>query len=86
MFLKIVHTLSYRLTETAGIPFEHALELINTMNEGYSGPLVEILNDERDAISVWLTVAGEIAVQNFKNLYEELRLSVAEELRLRKSA
>ena len=75
-----------RAAEAAGIPFAHALELVNAMNEGSNGPLVEILNAEGDDVSVWPTAAGEKAVRDFKELYADLSLSIAEELRLRRSA
>ena len=72
--------------EAADIPYEHALELLREMNGSCASPLVKLLNPDGERISAWLTVDGERAIQDFKNLYEELRLSVAEELRLRRSA
>lgn len=75
-----------RAAEAADIPFDHSLELVNAMNKSCISPLVEILNADGADISAKLTVDGQRAVQDFKHLYEDLRLSVAEELRLRKSA
>jgi molybdate transport repressor ModE-like protein len=62
--------------EAAGIPLDHALELVSSMNDSCRSPLVEILNAEVADISAWLTVAGQRAVQDFKPLYKDLKLSL----------
>ncbi|MGC2062631.1 MAG: hypothetical protein WA610_06610 [Thermodesulfovibrionales bacterium] len=71
--------------EAADIPYEHALELVSVMNGSCASPLVKLLNPDGERISGWLTVDGENALQDFTHLYEDLKASVTEERRLRRS-